>query len=168
MLSVVFRIASWSQFLWVHATYHYFIEDWLDIPKVSHFVSWPGAVTLSGLKYPCREQISIVPKMSDSLKFDCITPAGTWRLYNVASTSMQRHDVASTLMWRYPNAACPLGHLCTINRDISHLGPLHFKHDKRIFFRWSGVVTLFAGFLGYYYWTPDVATVQSSYVQYFH
>ena len=27
-------------------------------------------------------------------------PAGTWRKYNVASTSMQRHDVASTLMRR--------------------------------------------------------------------
>ena len=28
-------------------------------------------------------------------------PAGTWRKYNVASTSMQRHDVASTLRRRY-------------------------------------------------------------------
>ena len=27
-------------------------------------------------------------------------PSGTWRLYNVASTSMQHHDVASTLMRR--------------------------------------------------------------------
>ena len=36
-------------------------------------------------------------------------PAGKWRLYNVASTSMQRHDVASTLIRRYLNVACPLG-----------------------------------------------------------
>ena len=41
----------------------------------------------------------------------CI-PAGTWRKYNVASTSMQRHDVASTLRrrciygtWRKYNVA---------------------------------------------------------------
>ena len=28
-------------------------------------------------------------------------PAGTWRLYNVPLTSMQRHDVASILIRRY-------------------------------------------------------------------
>ena len=32
-----------------------------------------------------------------------ITPAGTWRLYNVGSTSMQSHDVASTLRRRCIN-----------------------------------------------------------------
>ena len=36
-------------------------------------------------------------------------PADTWRLYNVASTSMQRHDVASTLRRRCLNVMCPLG-----------------------------------------------------------
>ena len=41
---------------------------------------------------------------------------GTWRLYNVASASMQRHDVASTLRRRYINVMCPLGlfHACTL------------------------------------------------------
>ena len=33
-------------------------------------------------------------------------PAGTWRKYNVASTSMQRHDVASTLRRRYIYVMC--------------------------------------------------------------
>ena len=40
-------------------------------------------------------------------------PAGTWRLYNVATTSMQRHDVASTLwddvastLWPSPQRRC--------------------------------------------------------------
>ena len=33
-------------------------------------------------------------------------PVGTWRKYNVASTSMQRHDVASTLRRRYIYVMC--------------------------------------------------------------
>ena len=36
-------------------------------------------------------------------------PAGTWHLYNVGSTSMQRHDVASTLRRRCINVMCLLG-----------------------------------------------------------
>ena len=36
------------------------------------------------------------------------SPAGRWRLYNVVSTSMQRHDVASTLTWRCINVMCPM------------------------------------------------------------
>ena len=36
-------------------------------------------------------------------------PAGTWRLYNVASISMQRRDVASTLRRRCINVMCSLG-----------------------------------------------------------
>ena len=38
-----------------------------------------------------------------------VNPAGTWRLYNVGSTSMQRHDVASTFSRRCINVMCPLG-----------------------------------------------------------
>ena len=38
---------------------------------------------------------------------------GTWRSYNVASTSMQRHDVASTLVRRCYNVAVPLGSIRT-------------------------------------------------------
>ena len=36
-------------------------------------------------------------------------PAGTWGKYNVTSTSMQCHDVASTLRWRYIYVMCLLG-----------------------------------------------------------
>ena len=36
-------------------------------------------------------------------------PACTWRLYNVVLTSMQRHDVASTLIRRCINVMCTLG-----------------------------------------------------------
>ena len=36
-------------------------------------------------------------------------PAGTWRVYNVALTSMQRHDVVSTLIRHYFNVVCLLG-----------------------------------------------------------
>ena len=79
-------------------------------------------LTLSGSNYPCLEQIYMVPIMFELLRSDCIRkdgehwgtwrytihrvgnneltfsfPAGTWVLNNVASTSMQRHDVDSTL-----------------------------------------------------------------------
>ena len=43
------------------------------------------------------------------LTFCMAHPADTWRLKNVASTSMQRHDVASTLRRRCINVMCPLG-----------------------------------------------------------
>ena len=36
-------------------------------------------------------------------------PASTWRLYNVASTPMQLHNVASTLRRRCIDVMCPLG-----------------------------------------------------------
>ena len=39
-------------------------------------------------------------------------PVGTWRLYNVLSTSMQRHDVASTLRRRCIDVTCCWVH-CT-------------------------------------------------------
>ena len=39
----------------------------------------------------------------------CVYQTGTWRLYNVAPTSMQRHDIASTLRRRCLNVACPMG-----------------------------------------------------------
>ena len=42
-------------------------------------------------------------------------PVGTRRLYNVISTSMQRHDVASTLRRRCIDVMCPLG------GSLSHL-----------------------------------------------
>ena len=34
-------------------------------------------------------------------------PGGTWRLYNVASTSKQRHDVEATLYKRHVPAGMP-------------------------------------------------------------
>ena len=48
---------------------------------------------------------------------ECIlNPAGTWRKYNVASTSMQRHDVASTLRRRYIYVMCLPGKMLLIWR----------------------------------------------------
>ena len=46
--------------------------------------------------------------------FFTISPADTWRLYNVGSTSMQRHDVASTLRRRCINVMCLLGLLLSV------------------------------------------------------
>ena len=45
--------------------------------------------------------------IAHGIKFDRMSiPAGTWRLYNVVSTSMQRHDVASTLRRRCIDVIC--------------------------------------------------------------
>ena len=53
-------------------------------------------------------------------------PEGTWRLYNVASTSMQSQDVASTLRRRCMNVMCPLGSAykmaCTPSEDSDQPG----------------------------------------------
>ena len=51
----------------------------------------------------------IVINLSHYVVSTAITPAGTWRLYNVGSTSMQRHDVASTLRRRCIYVICLLG-----------------------------------------------------------
>ena len=47
MLCVLIRIASSRRFLWVHATYHYFVEDRKHFHKLSLFASWPGAMIKS-------------------------------------------------------------------------------------------------------------------------
>ena len=44
-------------------------------------------------------------------------PVGTWHLYNVGSTSMQRHDVASTFRRRCINVMCPLGFVTVYNNN---------------------------------------------------
>ena len=62
------------------------------------------------------------------------SPADTWRLYNVALTSMQRHDVASTLRRRCIDVMCPLGLFmckswscikikCEVSREYNWLSP---------------------------------------------
>ena len=55
----------------------------------------------------------------DLTKYYNPNPAGTWLLYNVGSTSMQSHDVASTLRRRCINVMCLLGiltfHLTFLN-----------------------------------------------------
>ena len=60
-----------------------------------------------------REYLSGQIRYQTFIKFKIsekeIYPAVTRRLHNVASTSMQRHDVASTLRWRCINVMCPLG-----------------------------------------------------------
>ena len=52
-----------------------FVENREKIPKLSLFASPDLApcLTLSGSNYPCLEQFSMVPKMFEPLKFDCIS-----------------------------------------------------------------------------------------------
>ena len=47
MLCLLIRIASSRRFFWVHATYHYFVEDRKHFHKLSPFASWPGAIIKS-------------------------------------------------------------------------------------------------------------------------
>ena len=56
-------------------------------------------------------------------------PAGTWRKYNVATTSMQRHDVASTLRRRYIYVMCPLGSFI-----YRHIQPFFLYRNKSYIF----------------------------------
>ena len=52
---------------------NHYVENQKDFPKLSLFASWTGAmITLSGSIFPCLERISMVPKMFESLRFDCI------------------------------------------------------------------------------------------------
>ena len=66
-------------------------------------------------KFP--EETLCMLEMNLTLCILCI-PADTWRFYNVVSTSMQRHDVASTLRRRCTDVMCLLGcswaHIMTI------------------------------------------------------
>ena len=57
---------------------------------------------LSGNKYTSRSSLgSAIYQCLQQIPKEDYFPAGTWRKYNVASTSMQRHDVASTLYLRH-------------------------------------------------------------------
>ena len=63
MLCVLIRIASWRRFKWVHSTYNDCVENWKQIPKLSFFAFWPGAMI--------NTLFSMVPKMFEPLKSDC-------------------------------------------------------------------------------------------------
>ena len=72
MLCVLIRIASSRRFLWVHSTFNRCVENRKDFPNLSllllELVPW---LLFSGSKYPWLEQISMVPKMFEPLRFDC-------------------------------------------------------------------------------------------------
>ena len=56
-----------------YTQYNHCVENRKYFPKLSLFASWTGAmITLSGSNYPCLEQISMVPKMFEPLRFNCI------------------------------------------------------------------------------------------------
>ena len=63
------------------------------------------------MKFTCCEQFDLPESESLPTSHDSILLADTQRFYNVESTSMRRHDVASTLMRRCLNIACQLGSL---------------------------------------------------------
>ena len=140
----------------IHSAYNHFIEDRKEIPQLTPFSSWPGAMINSlWLELPVSRanfqgpkdaleshwnlteyaimraegpyRIGVQRRLRSACKLgqygpglvflftelfvtiNPYIPADTWRLYNVASTSMQRHDVASTLRRRCINVMCPLG-----------------------------------------------------------
>ena len=70
---VLIRIASSRRFSWVQSTFQYCIENRKASLNYHHslpvLVPW---LTLSGSNYPYLIQVSMVPKMFEPLKFDCI------------------------------------------------------------------------------------------------
>ena len=99
MLCVLIRIASSRRFQWVYSTYHYFIEDGKDIPRLFSFVFWPW-LTRSGSNYPCLEQISMVRKMFEPLKVDCIWQNGMVSGY--LGRIVVKVVSLLTIPWRFP------------------------------------------------------------------
>ena len=55
--------------------------------------------------------VKLAAKLFVSSPLKSLFPAGTWRKYNVASTSTQRHDVVSTLSRRCINVMCLLAYI---------------------------------------------------------
>ena len=86
-----------------------------DNPFPAYFVSFISIYLFRGL-YTLHIVSAILYKGKNF-------PADTWRLYNVASTSMQRHDVASMLRRRCIDVMCPLGFVCF------HVQKLFLKKD---------------------------------------
>ena len=88
----------------------------LSCPKYAHWRFWCDCRLIWNFLGPTRPTVRYL-----LLLLICIwawsfynrtsIPAGKWRVYNVGSTSMQRHDVASTLMRRCTNVMCLLGWL---------------------------------------------------------
>ena len=77
-------------------------------------------------KYGVTKSVSLVkiaenlPSMTNLINcFSYISPAGTKRSDNVTSMSMQRHDVASTLMRRSMIVMCLLGERTLRQRHVN-------------------------------------------------
>ena len=63
---------SSQRFQWVHSTYNYCVENRKDCPKDRCLrPDLVPLLNLSGSNYPYLEQIFMVPKMFEPLKFDC-------------------------------------------------------------------------------------------------
>ena len=69
---------------------HYFIEDRKDIPIIPICLLTALLLTLSGSDYPCLEQISMVPKMFEPLKFDCNYKSSAQYVYAYLSCVMAK------------------------------------------------------------------------------
>ena len=84
-------------------------------------------------------------------------PAGTWRLYNVGSTSMQRHDVASTLRRHCINVMCPLGKVRGIVKVYSQVRVIHqwYRYEsfaKNVMQKWLSEDASHSVGYGYVIW----------------
>ena len=82
-LGIFYLILSWNCMLCVHITPRW--GDSMSTPNIQSlcwkskksyrylFLELVPWITLSGSNYPCLERISMVPKMFESLRFDCIS-----------------------------------------------------------------------------------------------
>ena len=106
---------SWEQILFFKSRPHFRkglvwskakLSPFLKMAEILSVITSPLKIHEWRMVYPqSLELVSTTDKSADKLYY---SPAGTWREYNVASTSMQRHDVASTWGRRCINVMCPL------------------------------------------------------------
>ena len=79
-------------------TYLYFIEDRKDIPKLSPFASWPGAMmNPQWLELPMSRKNSMVAKLFETLTFDCMCKGK----YVTSAFIAHQHGVPIDSRFRY-------------------------------------------------------------------
>ena len=75
MLCLFIRIALMRQFWWEHTTYLHIKETHRDIPIMPSILAL--CLTIISSKYPCLEDLFMIPKMFEPLKFYLYGNAGT-------------------------------------------------------------------------------------------
>ena len=116
-------------------------QSWLFSVSMSTDV---GGDNLHEMSNPCflGKIRKILPITADAppYKNTISNYLSTWRKYNVASTSMQRHDVASTLRWRYIHVMRRWGDVIFMAHDVNITSPQRRCNLMTLHRRWVDVI----------------------------